>query len=273
MAAFGQGPHGAPVDRHARAGRGTGIYATTWDDYVERWTPVEGAGEWPGDEWGYAELWEEIFQTVFVPAGVAAWSRAVEIGPGSGKYTVKVFSASTCVVRGYDVSARYLDVCEARCADWIGSGRLSLHLIAGARADELVGDLDDAGWTRSVDALYSIDAMVHVDLQYLMVYLITAGLVLKPGGKLILTLADVTRDPGFVHLLNDIMWTYPIQGQPSGKFEWLSPDIVRSVLARLGFEVDSLTDTQRDLHLVASLRDPERADDLRRFLSPPQAGA
>ncbi|MGH8542407.1 MAG: hypothetical protein ACREX3_01915 [Gammaproteobacteria bacterium] len=113
--------------------------------------------------------------------------------------------------------------------------------------------------------------MVHVDLQYLIVYLITAALTLRPGGKLILTLADATCDRGFRKLLTDIQRTWITQNRPlgRGKFEWMSSDMVRLILPRLGFEVDLLdTLRRRDMRVIASLIDPQRADALETFIDP-----
>jgi hypothetical protein len=176
---------------------------------------------------------------------------------------MKVLGNSECCVRGYDVSARFLELCEHRCAGLIEQQRLTLHQLAADDPAELVNDLERCGWIRSIDAFYSIDAMVHVDLQYLIVYLITAALSLKPGGTLLLTLADATRDAGFAKLIRDISWTFPVQGRPmgSGKFEWLSPDIVASILPRLGFTITHLGAGHRDMRVVAELTDPARAQD------------
>jgi hypothetical protein len=207
---------------------------------------------------------------------VVEWQRAIEIGPGSGKYTVKVLEASQSIVRAYDVSPQFLKVCEARCHEWINRSRLSLQLLGTRRPDQMLCDIEAFGWRRQVDAVFSIDAMVHVDLQYLIVYLITAALTLRPGGKLILTLADATRDLGFAKLLGDIAWAFPNQANArgSGKFEWLGPDIVRSVLTRLGFEPDVVIESRyRDLGVVASLRHPELAEALERYVAPPAATA
>jgi hypothetical protein len=251
-----------------------GFGAQLWDSYVDTWTERNRSGgfgeihDWPGDEWSDPIFWENLYQQLFVPAGVKDWQRAVEIGPGSGKYTLKVLSGSSTCIRAYDVSERFLKVCESRCDEWIKQDRLSLHQLAGARANEMLADLDACNWRRTVDAFYSIDAMVHVDLQYLIVYLITAGLALKPGGKVILTLADVTTDLGFKFMLESIEWTYPAQGDPSGKFEWLSPGIVRSVLPRLGFEVELLGHTPRDLLVIASLANPTLVDELEQYIRP-----
>ena len=99
-------------------------YARYWDKYVERFFPRINARagaqyEWPGDEWGGPEVWEGIHRQLLVPAGVQNWQRAVEIGPGSGKYTLQVLTDSQTVVRAYDVSAQFLKVCETRCEEFV----------------------------------------------------------------------------------------------------------------------------------------------------------
>ena len=161
-------------------------YSKYWDQYIEDDLQVEQAGrddlEWPGDEWGTQEQWENIYQLMFVrTGGVERWSRAVEIGQGSGKYTLKVLANPQVTVRAYDVSARFLDVCRERCAAEVEAGRLSLHRIDPGTPRYLLSNLTEAGWRRQVDAVYSIEAMVHVDLQYLMAYLLTAAAVLEAG--------------------------------------------------------------------------------------------
>jgi cyclopropane fatty-acyl-phospholipid synthase-like methyltransferase len=248
------------------------IYAQMWDSYVLEWLQLYDSGQlrgdlvWPGDEWGDTALWDSWFDTLFVPAGVGTWKRVVEIGPGSGKYTLRVLTKSHAEVRGYDVSERFMEVCQRRCAEWLNQDRLSLHLLEGNQPDELLVDLEEAGWRRKVDALFSLDSMVHVDLQYLIVYLVTASRTLRLGGALILSLADATSDAGFTYMLENIAWTYPRQGLPSGKFEWLSPGLIMSVLQRLGFEVVHISNTPRDLLLVASLVNPMASSSLEHYL-------
>src|SRR5690242_13487394 len=98
--------------------RGQGIYAEAWDGYVESWPELNkllgGKLEWVGDEWGSADGWGAVYRELFIPAGVSAWQRAVEIGQGSGKYTLKVLTGSEATVRAYDVSPKFLQVCEQR---------------------------------------------------------------------------------------------------------------------------------------------------------------
>jgi osmotically-inducible protein OsmY len=251
-----------------------GIYSRYWDDFISTWhdrPALRASGhQWPGDEWGSPTEWEYLFQKVFVPAGVEQWRQAIEIGPGSGKYTLKVLGASPAVVRAYDVSAAYLDVCRVRCQEVIDEGRLSLHLLDPNRPDQMLAEADEIGWRRTVDAVYSIAAMVHVDLQYLTAYLLNAALVLKPEGKLLLTLADATSPKGFTQLMKDIRWAYPAQGKPAGspKFEWLSPDLIRHVLTRLGFIVNWIENFQRDIVLVATLAHVRAPELMREHLAP-----
>lgn len=255
---------------------GTGsIYSTFWNSYVQNWKQInQGYGdkyEWPGDEWGFPEAWDLIHRAFFIPAGVQGWQRAVEIGPGSGKYTLKVLENSAAEVRAYDVSAAYLNVCAHRCGEWMERGRLALNWLPTDRPDRMLADLDAAGWRRTVDGFYSMDAMVHVDLQYLIAYLLTAALTLKPGGKLILSLADVTTGEGFQKLLDDLLPLYAYQGQPSPKMEWVCPEMLGSLLPRLGFQADQLYQAPRDLYVVATLANPAAADALERFLVAPSA--
>lgn len=250
--------------------REPGAYGRFWDEWVERWDVVRGDRdlEWPGDNWGTPEGWEQLFQSLFVPAGVGEWQRAVEIGPGSGKYTVKVLATSPAHVRAYDVSEKFLQICHTRCHDAVADGRLTLGALDTGRADWLLDDLTRAGWRRAVDGFYSIDSMVHVDLQYLIAYLLTAALVLREGGSLVLTVADATTEHGFERLLSDTAHFYPGQSEPPGnKMEWMSPDLVRAILARLGF-VPLVLEHRFHLLVGARLSETERAERLERYLRP-----
>ncbi len=63
----------------------------TWDRYLETWQGehnADGKYEWPGDEWGTPESWDDLYNNLFEAANVSGWRCAVEIGPGSGKYSI-----------------------------------------------------------------------------------------------------------------------------------------------------------------------------------------
>ena len=231
---------------------------------------------WPGDEWGNPDGWRDQFETLFSRAGVTEWRDAVEIGPGSGKYTLELLNAVPGArVHAYDVSSSFLAVCAERCQEEIEAGRLRLERLESQHARELLDDLERHELAGRLDGFYSIDSMVHVDLQYLVVYLLTAALTLREGGHLVLTLADAVSDKGFAKLMEDASLYYPRQGQPSGKFEWLGKELVTDLLARLGFEVvfmDNYVTRRpgegRDICLVARLHRRDLAEGLQHHLDP-----
>jgi cyclopropane fatty-acyl-phospholipid synthase-like methyltransferase len=107
----------------------------------------------------------------------------------------------------------------------------------------------------ALDVVFSIDAMVHVDLQYVAAYWLSAAKLLRPGGKIIMSVADATREKGHNRLVQDTPSLFPLQGQQSTKFQWLCQELVQSVLRRLGFDViDAMPDSDRDFFFVATKR-------------------
>jgi SAM-dependent methyltransferase len=247
------------------------IYKRHWDRYVEDdlTGKLDRAGDWPGDEWGDEEAWERTFQTLFEKHGdVGSWRRAVEIGQGSGKYTLKVLRNPDVEVRAYDVSTKFLEVCAERCKEHVDQGRLSLRPLDLGTPGFMLSDLAD--WTRTLDAFYSIDAMVHVDLQYLAAYLVTAAAVLKPGGKLIMSVGSATSEEGFVKLVADIRprWSSQWDVDNRAKFEWLSGCMMEALLPKFGFELDHLYEPDYGIAALfsASLVRPEVGDELVSYL-------
>jgi SAM-dependent methyltransferase len=239
---------------------GRKFYGRSWDRYVtEGFAKARPAGAvYPGDEWGNRGWWNACYERLLGQWGAAGWAKAIEIGPGSGKYTALLLErAPECSVLACDVSEEFLRVLSSRCDGDVRSGRLHSVLLRGERADELLAAVEERGWRGEVDGVFSIDSMVHVDLQYLAAYLVTAALVLRRHGILSLTLADATSMLGREKLLEEIALYYPLQGEPSLKFEYLSPDIIETLLPALGFELCLLThsvpepERQRDLFVVA----------------------
>lgn len=236
-------------------------YADYWDGYVRHFPKRKGAYgehvEWPGDEWGTPQNWKLLFSDLFLTKIDAAPKTAIEIGPGAGKYTLLFLDAYPAVrVLALDVSRAYMQILEERCAGQIAAGRLHTALIdEDHRAVTNVAARNGIG-SGELDVLFSIDAMVHVDLQYLMAYWISARELLRPGGKLIMTVADATREGGFTKLVNDVPRLFPMQGRASDKFEWLCPQLVESVLGRLGFTVEApeRKPARRDYCFVATKR-------------------
>ena len=125
---------------------------------------------------------------------------------------------------------------EERLAPAITAGRLSTARLL-PEWDHLARLVEGRGWQGSVDLVFSIDAMVHVDLQYLVAYWMAAATALRPGGRMIMSVADATSPHGFEKLMADVPTYFATQGKITSKFEWLCPPMVAHVLDRLGFDV------------------------------------
>ena len=235
------------------------FYGQSWDHYVaEVYDKMKREDSvFPGDEWGTPGWWDICYKRLLEKAGATDWKKTVEIGPGSGKYTALLLERSPCSILAFDVSAEFMKIMEARLAEHVTSKRLQTALMSCNRADEMLSGIEAAGWRGQIDSFVSIDAMVHVDLQYLAAYFVTAAICLRPGGKLVMTLADATTAKGQAKLFQDIKLYYPKQGTNSLKFEFLSPDLVRATLEALGFRIELLEhdapppQPSRDIFLIA----------------------
>jgi SAM-dependent methyltransferase len=220
-------------------------YAQYWDLYVQSIFPQIRAAHdpaaerlrWPGDEWGTPDVWDKIYAMVFAPELDPPPARAIEIGPGAGKYTAMVLDHCPAVeLLALDVSPAYLAVLAERLAPAIAAGRLSTAQLL-PECDHFSRLVEARGWQGSVDLVFSIDAMVHVDLQYLVAYWMASAKALRPGGRMIMSVADATSPYGFEKLIADVPTYFATQGKITSKFEWLCPPMVQHVLDRLGFDV------------------------------------
>ena len=75
-----------------------------------------------------------------------------------------------------------------------------------------------------------------------------------------MTFADITSDIGFKHLLSDLPYVYKFEGKVCMQFRWSSKDAMKSVLERLGFEVQFLDPTGGDLEVVATLMERKQIE-------------
>jgi SAM-dependent methyltransferase len=243
-------------------------YRAQWDEYINRWDPTkigDGSlpkGSWPGDEWGTRTDWEQVFRSMFWNFGARDWRHCVEIGAGSGKYTKFLLEHSASDIAVFDISPAFLDALRQRLVPEVNAGRVIPVLLEGIAASEILDFLDDRRLTGRLDAFYSIDAMVHVTLQHLITYLLTAAVSLRKGGMFLLTLPNATSEKGFATLLSDARRCYSQQSDPNvPRFEWLCPDLVTGVFERLGFKTQFVLpfggsmSEYRDLHVAATLTD------------------
>jgi len=230
-----------------------GKFAAAWDDYAARSRPP--AGQWPGDEWGDERLWSAWFRRLFEAHGVASWRRAIEIGQGSGKYTARVLAAAPQVeLLAIDVSARFQALCRERLAAEVAKGRLHFALVDEKEARAVAKEAARRGWSGTVDAVFSIDTLVHLTAHQLAALLLGATEALKQGGLFIGTFADATSAAGLRKLLGDVARVVEAGGDPaSGCFHWSSPQAIAALAKACGYEVvlcDVDPEHHRDGHFV-----------------------
>ena len=236
----------------------SGSFSHAWDRYAQASDSAR-----PGDEWGDPELWRAWFRELFVPFHVGTWQRAVEIGQGSGKYSEMVLEAGCQELLCLDVAPTFLELCAQHLARFGQSGRLHLAQLDERDPEALCRAVEQVGWREHVDAVYSIDAMVHLPLPQLTAYLRGAALVLRPHGVFLGTFADATTAGGRQKLLDDVDRTVRDGGDPStGCFHFADTAIVRGVAEALGYEVAICAPDPihgRDGLLAARLIDRSRA--------------
>jgi SAM-dependent methyltransferase len=236
-------------------------FAAAWDRYVAQSVP--GGVQWAGDEWGDEALWQAWFARLFVPHGVASWRRAIEIGPGGGKYTQRVLDAGNATVAALDVSAAFQQVCAQRLAAHVANGRLLLRLVDERDPDAIERVAGELGWLGTVDAVFSIDTLVHLTTTQIAALLLSATRALRPGGVFVGTFADATSARGLDKLLADADRVVRAGGDPAtGCFHWTAPEVMRALARRCGYEV-ALCDLDpahaRDGHFVLTFRDAAAA--------------
>ncbi len=230
-----------------------GKFAAAWDDYAARSQPPPGG--WPGDEWGDERLWSAWFRRLFEPCGVATWKHAIEVGPGAGKYTARVLAAAPAVeLLALDVSEQFQKLCRQRFAKEVTQGRVVLALIDERDANAVSRAATQQGWSGRVDALFSIDTLVHLTAHQLAALLLGATEVLQLGGWFIGTFADGTSANGLRKLVGDVPRVLAANSDPTtGCFDWSSPEAIRALAQYCGYDVvlcDLDPEHRRDGHFV-----------------------
>ena len=257
-------------------------YGLVWDSYVKEAFPkIKARGgvrsedlevwrvlnttdqsfAWPGDEWGDEKATAFLFSKAVEAHLQHAPDCFVEIGSGAGRYTVATLARyPQSRVLSFDVSIEFERALRERCARYIESGRLKTFLL-DRNAGMMEQTIDQQGLREKIDVVYSFDAMMHVDLHTLVAYWINASRVLRQDGLLAMNVADATSENGFMKLLHNTRGVYALRGGVGPHFMWISPDIVRSILDRLGFKVTLCEGNGRDLSFAAILVDRHRGTD------------
>jgi len=211
-----------------------------WDRYVESMVAL---GLVPGDEWANRERWESIYNGFLSKQAVKGEVRKfVEIGQGSGKYTLMALAdhkpelAICC-----DVSKRFLDYCEERISKTMPEATVRYELLPPKNRYALMDSVLKHTGPETVDLVFSIDVMVHVEAPLILNYLMNANSLLRLGGTVVMQVANGSTSSGVERMLEDVE---PIHGPDEhfeGKFQWVTPSLITRMATRAGLEVELMT--------------------------------
>jgi ubiquinone/menaquinone biosynthesis C-methylase UbiE len=123
-----------------------------------------------GEEWTPSPEWKRSVIEHLLRADIPDGAAVLEIGPGGGRWTEELQQRSKRLT-GLDISAACVRTCQAR---FLHCDNVDFRVGSGSDLD----GVPDA----SVDAIWSFDVFVHVDLREFRAYTAEFARVLRPGG-------------------------------------------------------------------------------------------
>ena len=187
------------------------------------------------------------------------WRDICELASGGGRITKSVLQKYPgAKIDCFDISQEFLNQMEKRFAAEIAAHRLRVILLT-EDPQLMYRSLLAASRVGTVDCVFSFDAMVHVELHSIVIYIATAAAVLKSGGLLSMNVADASTEHGFQKLLFNAPGVFRQGGAAGPQFQFASPEILGTVLDRFGFSFEFHDCNGRDLFFSAQLQDPGAA--------------
>jgi cyclopropane fatty-acyl-phospholipid synthase-like methyltransferase len=219
-----------------------------WDHYV---THTKQTKDYlPGDEWGEEKRWDMLFKSLLAPAGDSEPVRHfAEIGQGSGKYTKRALSHfDSDVAVCCDVSKEFLRLAEEQLSMEFDCKEIHYEELEQVPLG-LYNSVSKYVNPGELDLLFSMDAMVHVELSVIFTYLVNANYLLREGGTVAMTTANGASSQAMGKIIKDIPAYFRTGGAFCGRFFFMSHDILLSLLQHSGFTLEwcEHNDVQRDI--------------------------
>lgn len=231
--AFGAANPTAPPPGSAAPGA---RYAAEWNQYEREWveSTERASGDLLGQEWSDRSLERNVFRNYCHPY-LHAQAVVLEIGQGGGKFTNMIAPEVRRVVC-LDVSRNML--ARAR-ADLSGVKNVSYVLGDGRGLAPIAPG--------SIDFAFSYDVFVHLDQEDMYLYLRDLFRVLTPGGRAVISFANMLDPMGFKKFLEEV-GQHRTGNRAPGRINFLSPDVVNTMVDSAGLSIESL-------HIAANNRD------------------
>jgi SAM-dependent methyltransferase len=205
-------------------------YATDWNTYSEQWQSQYGDRyRHLGDEWCDEGDGERRREQWVWSAQAEPWlkpnAHVLEIGPGGGKWTVRL-ATRVRQVTAFDVADAMLTRTRQRCED----ARLENVAFALGDGSGLTGIAND-----SIDLVFSYDVFVHIALEDTVQYVSEFARVLKPGGMAVIHHAVNDLGPAWDRIESHNDWYR--SGATLGQFYYHSAAALRRMYERAGLQV------------------------------------
>jgi ubiquinone/menaquinone biosynthesis C-methylase UbiE len=208
-------------------------YASDWNRYSQTWDRFYGARyQHLGDEWcddGTSERhWERRLFGFAVEPYLAPSLHALEIGPGGGKWTVRL-APRVQHLTVFDVA----DAMLARTRERVESEGLgNVSFVHGGCAD--LGAIAD----QSVDLVFSYDVFVHIALEDTVAYVAEISRVLRNGGVAIIHHAVNDLPPAWDRIESHNAW-YRNRVNTLGQYYYQSRGALEALYDRFGLRIES----------------------------------
>lgn len=208
-------------------------YANDWNRYSQEWDYSYGTRyQHLGDEWcddGTPDRsWERrLFEFSVEPYLFPSMS-ALEIGPGGGKWTVRL-APRVGQLTVFDVAESMLARTRARVES---EGLCNVSFVHGTCAD-LSSVADE-----SIDLIFSYDVFVHVALEDTVAYVAEMGRVLRDGGVAIVHHAVNDVAPAWDRIEAHNAW-YRNRTNTLGQYYYQSRGALEGLYHRFGLRVEA----------------------------------
>ncbi len=217
------------MDRRRRSLRLPGLNSASLNREI--WNAWDwGVG---GEEWTQSPQWKQSLLSCVLERWVAAGSRILEIGPGSGRWTAHLLPRARDYV-GIDISSACIEKCASLFRD-----NSHARFIVGSGSD-LSGVADT-----SIDVIWSFDVFVHINRREIDAYAREFARVLKPGALAVIHHGTVGGSAGG--------WRSDLTNEALGE-----------ILGSLGLEVESSISQWNDGNQIHELSFEDRITIIRK---------
>lgn len=208
----------------------TNRYANDWNRYSAEWNQTYGRRyQHLGDEWhddGSTRGFEQRFFTHTIEPWLTRETRVLEIGPGGGKWTVRM-APRVRTLTAFDVAQGMLDRTRERVTR---EGIDNVSYVLGNGRDM------SAVASASVDLVFSFDVFVHIALEDTVAYVAEIARVLRDGGVAIIhhAVSDMPNAWDRIEAHND--W-YRHGANTLGQFYYYSQNALDRMYTRYGLRI------------------------------------